>query len=294
MKSSDLFLTFLIILLFIGIYIFNTLVVNIENIKKDWPLYRCNPLVMPFAGRFGHDPQKNFVHCVQNAQVNFMQYILEPVHFTISIINNSMSGILDSIQWVRVKIASFVQNIKDIIDNIFSVFINIIIQFQKVMMKLKDTFGKVLGIMTTVIYLMTGGILSGTSIMAGPIGDTLCFHPNTMITLKDGTRKAMRHIQPGDVLVNNSKVLASLNILGNADKSVNAQYYSIYDESSKETVYVTGDHKVFDRKTNTFIPVKSCSFAKLEEQMTTERMSCLVTDDHLIPFGDIVFWDWED
>ena len=37
---------------------------NVGDIKNNWPQYRCNPLVMPFAGYFGHDPAENFNECI--------------------------------------------------------------------------------------------------------------------------------------------------------------------------------------------------------------------------------------
>ena len=45
--------------------------INKEKIKKEWPNYRCNPTVMPFANVFGHDTMKNFTYCVQNLQSTF-------------------------------------------------------------------------------------------------------------------------------------------------------------------------------------------------------------------------------
>ena len=52
MKSSDISLSIIIILIFILLYVFNILVVGIKNVKKNWPKYRCNPVVMPFASFF--------------------------------------------------------------------------------------------------------------------------------------------------------------------------------------------------------------------------------------------------
>jgi hypothetical protein len=53
MKTSDLFLTILIFIIFIGLYFFNILAVGAQTIKKNWTKYRCNPMVMPFASMIG-------------------------------------------------------------------------------------------------------------------------------------------------------------------------------------------------------------------------------------------------
>jgi hypothetical protein len=40
--------------------------VGIKKIKKNWPEYRCNPTIMPFASLFGQDTMTNFAFCVEN------------------------------------------------------------------------------------------------------------------------------------------------------------------------------------------------------------------------------------
>ena len=296
MKGSDIFYTFIIILVFIALYLFNTLSVGMAKIKQNWPVYRCNPTVMPFAGYFGHDTATNFTFCIQGMQKNFMSFLLKPTDYAMSVLKDALGDIMKDIQWIREKIADFVGTIMSVIKSIFGVFINILIQFQRMIIKLRDVFGKVLGVMTSVIYLIEGGMLTGTSIMAGPIGGTLrflCFHPQTKITMKDGTRKEMVNIEPGEILENSSSVLASLKIVGNKNDDLN-KYYSIYDQRYNETIYVTGSHKIFDTKTNRFIAVKNMEEAVLADNVVTDSMSCLVTDDHLIPIGSYTFWDWED
>ena len=49
MKSSDITLSIFIILTFVAMYFYNILAVGIKKIKDNWPKYRCNPMMMPFA-----------------------------------------------------------------------------------------------------------------------------------------------------------------------------------------------------------------------------------------------------
>ena len=72
MKTSDLLNSIFIIAVFIGLYIANILAIGKKNIEKNWPIYRCSPLVMPFANMFGHDTMKNFTYCIQTMQTDFM------------------------------------------------------------------------------------------------------------------------------------------------------------------------------------------------------------------------------
>ena len=58
-------------------------------------------------------------------------------------------------------------------------------------------------------------------------------------------------------------------------------------------ILVTADHKIRDPDSGRFIAVKDCKHATVTEQCGN-TLSCLVTDDHLIPVGEFTFWDWED
>lgn len=295
MKGSDIFYTFIIILIFIALYLFNVLSIGISKIKKDWPKYRCNPSVMPFAGYFGHSSSENFTYCVQNMQTDFMSYLLQPTNYAISVLGDSVTSAMNDIQNVRRKIADFAGTISDAIMSIFSIFMNILIQFQRMIIKLKSVFGKLLGTLATVLYLIEGGMLTGTSIMAGPVGGTLrflCFHPDTNVHMENGIVKPMKSIEPGEILSNGSVVLASLKIVGNEHDPSNA-YYTLYDSVHDDVIYVTGSHKIHDRKTNRFIEVRHHEEAE-KSSLTSSHMSCLVTDDHLIRLGEYTFWDWED
>ena len=79
MRTSDIALTLLIIIIFIGLMSFNVLVVNVQKIKDNWPVYRCNPAVMPFSSTLGNiGPSENFTFCIQNMQSSFMDHLLMP------------------------------------------------------------------------------------------------------------------------------------------------------------------------------------------------------------------------
>ena len=89
MRSSDITLTIVIILIFVAMYFYNILAVGIKNIQDNWPEYRCNPSIMPFAGMFGHDAGSNFTFCIQNMQTDFMGYLLQPLTYLTSVQNIS-------------------------------------------------------------------------------------------------------------------------------------------------------------------------------------------------------------
>ena len=66
MDGQYIFQSILILFIFALLQLTNLLGVGIKHIQNNWSLYRCNPLVIPFSGVFGHDPQETFTYCAQN------------------------------------------------------------------------------------------------------------------------------------------------------------------------------------------------------------------------------------
>ena len=92
MRSSDITLSIFIILVFLLMFIYNILAVGIKNIQDNWPKYRCNPSIMPFAGTFGHDVMGNFTYCIQNMQGDFMGYLLQPLTYLTNVLGKVSGG----------------------------------------------------------------------------------------------------------------------------------------------------------------------------------------------------------
>ena len=138
MKTADLTLTVIIVLIFILLYLFNLLVVGIQRIKENWPVYRCQPLVMPFASIFGHDSSKNFGYCIANMQKNFMGPLLKPLNFNISLLGDITGGLTSGLNSNRDFVGKFRAAISGTFMNIFSVVFNVMIEVQRTVINIKD------------------------------------------------------------------------------------------------------------------------------------------------------------
>jgi hypothetical protein len=190
MKSSDLALSVFIILIFILLYVFNILSVGIKAIEDDWPTYRCNPVIMPFASVFGQNVMDNFTFCIQSMQTNYMGYLMQPLNYNLDVIGGLGAGLTTAVNDVR----AFFNNIRDmttsIVTDIFGLFLNILIEFQRLTIAIKDMFAKFIGVLATLMYTLSGSVMTMNSMWAGPPGQLvkeLCFHPNTKVQLKDGS-----------------------------------------------------------------------------------------------------------
>lgn len=293
MPSGKNWINFVYVNLAFAIYIAGVFYYNqLAEIKAQWPLYRCNPLYMPLAD----DVQSNFVYCIQSMQGNFMGYLLEPLSFLTSSINFILADFLDAINMVRAMFSKIRSFITSIIQSVFGVFLNLVIEFQKITIGIKDLIGKTIGIMTTLLYVIDGSILTMKSAWNGPPGQLVkalgkCFYPHTKVNLQNGVTKEMKDIDLGDILENGAIVESVMKIDNKREKT---PLYVIYKGGvNEENIYVTGSHLVFDKSQKKYVKVCEYSQASISK-VETDWFSCLITSDHTIPIGSQLFWDWED
>lgn len=296
MRSYDLLLSFFIIIVFMSFYSYNIASLGIDNIANNWPLYRCNPSVMPFAFIFGEDTKKNFVHCIQNMQTSYMGYLLQPLNYNFNVISALGTTIAGSVNKARGFFNSLRSMMSLIIENVFGVFLNIIIEFQRVTINIKDLFGKVVGILATLMYTISGSIMTMQSMWKGPPGQLvkkLCFKPSTLIETEEGF-KPMKDVLLGDKLKNGTTVRGVLKI-SNIDDLGNhiEKLYRVNGGEKSDPIFVSGSHLIYDPEVKRFIEVKYLTQSELQVE-SCDEFSCLITDNHTIPIGDWLFHDWED
>lgn len=300
MKFIDIIKAVVIILIFGVLYFSAILAIGMKKLEEDWPKYRCVPTMMPFASYLGKDTTANFVYCVGNIQKDTMAYFLAPIQYVLGMVGGLGAWILERVQFIRVFITKLRSLITGIVGDVYGMFVNVLIQFQGMIINLKDTMGKIVGLMITIMYLLQGAMFTGQSIYAGPIGSTLrtiCFSKTTPVKLKTGEVFQMKEIRLGDVLENGSEVYGVLKLKGDSSNP----YYRIWSEKLNTYIYVTGEHKIFKSTEITekttelknYIEVKDYEKAEKTDIYDNE-LSCLITGNHQIPIGEYIFWDWED
>jgi hypothetical protein len=260
--------------------------VSIVEIRKNWPLYRCNPMYMPLS----EDINSDFVQCIQNMQTDYVGLLLEPITSLVSSIADIGAEMSTNIQSSRFEIGNIRGFITNIVNGIFGVFINLILEFTKLIFSIKDMIAKFMGIIATLLFVMDGSFKTMSSLWGGLPGQTIraagaCFHPDTLITLKDKSTCLMKNIKVGDILLSGAEVTATMQIKNTEP------LFSIKTEKH-ETIYVTGSHKILFNKQ--FISVKDYPLAILEPTIHCSFYCCLITSTHTIQIDNIIFWDWED
>jgi len=263
---------------------------SVADIKENWPLYRCNPPYWVFSDNITED----FTYCVQNTQINMMGMLLQPVNYLISGLTSMGGEFSESINGIRTMF-SFIRNyVSSIVENVFGVFINLVIELQKMVISIKDMVGKLIGIVVTIMYVLDGSIKTMNSAWSGPPGQLVkaigsCFHPDTLIKLKNGEVYKMKDLPLGQEMEDGG-IIQSVMKLANLDS---LPFYEIAGGIDGKNIYVTGDHFIHDNHSETWIQVKNSKIA-FKTNHNTKDLACLITTSRRIQIGSHLFWDWED
>ena len=263
----------------------------IAEIKRNWPLYRCNPIFMPLSD----DMQKDFTYCVQTSQQNMMGYYLAPFSYILSAfadLGNSFSNSLNDVRYMLNNIRGYFSGL---VVNLFGVFFNLIIEFQKMIIGIRDMMGKFNAVLVVLMYIIDGSIMMLQSVWNGTPGKLTrkignCFHPDTLVKMENGNVLCMKDVPTGARLKGGVQVRAVMQI--HNDGKENLYVYPGQGENQSD-LYVTSSHYVLSGLQ--FIPVEHDKRAKPTVHFhEPPTFCCLITDTHRIPLGELTFWDWED
>jgi hypothetical protein len=318
----DVMASFLIFFVFGIIFLGLTLAAMAKDIERNWPKYRCNPAIMPFASFLGKDAVANFTECVGEIQNGFMGFFIGPIMYAMENLASIGGDLVNSLDSMRVMFNTLQNGLTSIFGDVMTKLSNVSVAFQLMLINIKDLFQKVAAVLINVMYIIHGTTLTFQSVDAGPIGDFMrmfggdsgakqestglpedgmasnpdgetetleepeCFSKHTPIKLLDGSYRKISHLREGDILTNGSKVNKVLKITG---KRSNV-FYKIYSEELNDFIYVTRSHLIKDKKTGDFIFVKNYNEAKVTDSWDKE-LFCLITSDNIIPIGEHIFWD---
>ena len=152
LKSVAILATFMILVLNI------TMIMGKNSIQKDWPMYRCNPLIMPLAGSLspdGSSTRDNFSYCIQDVLRGFAPTVTAPLQYvqamTLNLVNNSSKT-----QEATMKEQKKTKDeAGEEFGNVFNVLIGIVVEFRVMLTRLADSQAKLSGVMATITYIMT-------------------------------------------------------------------------------------------------------------------------------------------
>jgi hypothetical protein len=261
-------------------------IVTIRNIKENWGEYRCNPMVMPFAGLFGVNAKENLEFCMGKIFTSHSAPYMGSIGTMFSQSSNVLQMILGSMDSLRNTIATLGGGInvvfQDFTDRISSFFFRLRLSA----IQIKTLMGRLYAIMFSVMYMGLSGITGMTSFtntFLFSFLDTFCFPGNTELIVKDKGRVPIKDVKIGDVLQpGHSEVTATFQFYSKGQPMVqlgstivSTNHYVFYDGK----LVMAGDHP---------------HAIRLGGWDSEEPLYCLNTSDNKIPVEYLTFLDYDE
>ena len=164
----------LCIVFFIAISYFQVMN-NVQPIKADWSVQKCNPAVIPFAGLINNTSTtqtnsefttSNFSGCIQSIVSSLAAYALQPLDAILNLITTEFSSLLDSINGIRDEFDSVRNSVGGISDEIMGKALNVTMPLVQTTIVGKDIGAKAVGGVAATIYAFFGSFMGVQSLAA--------------------------------------------------------------------------------------------------------------------------------
>lgn len=268
---SGVLLTALILLFTMG---------NLNEIRKNFPRYRCNPLFIPFASNFGYDTKDNFNFCLSTIFDSKAAEIFAPIYQLLVGFVNLTKIIVDVALGIRKLFSNFLLGVNNFIRSVRDRIQQLLFNIRMSFMRMQHLMSRVYGTMYAVIWMGTSAITAGFNISDNSLVQFLfefCFDPETPLQLADGSYIRMKDARIG-------MKLAPLN-----PRAPPPEITSVFEFDGSRTpmvkigdVIVSSEHYV-QLKTGEWIPAKLHPDAEYTQSIP--RLICLNVTTHEFNVG---------
>jgi len=279
----------LLLLIGTGIWIGLLSSTDFEEVKRNWPKYRCRPSIMPFASFFGHNTAENFNFCLMNMFGQEMGSALGPVFQILGTVITTLSVLVQTANSIRVQFATMMGGINTLFQNFADRFKQLLSAVQMSAYRIKLIMGRLYGAFFAMIYMSIAGMTAVdnfTRTVLFDFLDTFCFDPDTPVSIKGKGILPVKDVQVGDVFERTGGVVTST---------------FQFEADGQPMVRLPGDILV---STNHYVQhLGAWMQAKDHPQaIPTEPWSggkerpliCFNTSDHRIPIGWFTFLDYDE
>ena len=169
----DLFVAFVLIIVFVLAISYYHILNNLQPIKTDWINQRCKPFVIPFAGIINKGEedtafeftQKNFAGCTQTILSSITDNAFKPYYYLLNTVTALLSAVTKAMYATRELFHKIRERVGAISENIMGRVLNITIPLIHFFVIMKSMIGKIQGTITTAIYTLLGSFFGLQSLM---------------------------------------------------------------------------------------------------------------------------------
>jgi hypothetical protein len=261
---------------------------GIAEVVNNWPKYRCNPMIMPFAGMFGYDASENFNFCMKNIFSMNAGAVLAPVYGVMS----NFTDIIGTISNVANSFRYLISNLLHGMERLMSSFRD---RFQFILFSIRMSFFKIMNLMgrlyTTfyaVIFMGMSALQAAQNVANNDMVKFLlefCFDPETPIELASGLTIPLKQVAIGDKLaaINGVCPIVTSKFKFNGSSTPMVKL---------NNTFVSSKHYVYYEKLASWI--EAGDHPDAEAVMSLPYLDCLNTDTHKVLINNTIFSDYDE
>jgi hypothetical protein len=142
---------------------------QVDNLKKNWVQYRCNPIYMPFADMVGDDVFSNFTKCTMKGFHDYAGFVMDPIMSEFDTVGTTVSEIGGALGDMRTMMSSMRGGFMGIVGSVFGKIQNLMSSIQYIIIRMRTLLSRVMGVMMSFMLIFETGMQTGESVMNGPI-----------------------------------------------------------------------------------------------------------------------------
>ena len=147
-------------------------ITQIDDLKKNWVQYRCNPIYMPAAGLVGEDPFSNFTKCTMRGFHDYAGFMMDPVMAQFDVVNKTMGAVGGTLQNMRGMMSDVRHGFLGIVGSVFGKIQNTMSSIQYIIIRMRTLMSRIVAVMMSFLLIFYTGMESGRSVVNGPIYQT--------------------------------------------------------------------------------------------------------------------------
>ncbi len=271
-----------------ALWYFMSTAIDIADIGRNWPKYRCSPAIMPFASFYGYDTGQNFNYCVGNIFSGQVGFFTNPFAGILGILIQNVMGFIKNLASLRVQMATMIGGVEKMFQEFVDRFKLLMSQVRTTGQRMRFLMGRVFGTFYAVIYMgmsaLTSGLNFGDTAIFGFL-DTFCFAPETLIHIQGRGFIQIQDVRLGDICKSNgARVTSIYRFLADGQPMVRLGGIEVstnhYVRHEGEWIQA-GEHP-------DAVPIGVWSGGP------SRPLICLDTDIHVIPLAGYEFSDWDE
>lgn len=201
--GTSAFLFVLVTVIFVGLTVLFFSLGNLTEIGKNFAKYRCNPLMMPFAGQFGFDAKENFDFCITSIFNAKAAEVFAPLYGILSQFTSVLTVMMNATLGIRKLFSNLFLSINNLVAGVRNRIQNLLFEIRMSFLKINNLMGRVFGTMFSVIYMGSSALTAANNLAFNDLTIFLsefCFDPKTPVRTETGIYVPIERLKIGDAL----------------------------------------------------------------------------------------------